>query len=164
VSKITPVEDMPYMADGTPVDIVLNPLGVPSRMNVGQILEVHLGWAAKGLGHKIDAMLKAQPDVKFIYSHNDPMAEGAYLAAKNAGKDIKVTGIDGLPIAAGGIKAVEEGRLAATFIYPTGGKEGIEAAKKVLVDCQTLDKAQTLQTMLITKENATAVYAKLNAG
>jgi DNA-directed RNA polymerase subunit beta len=60
VSKIVPVEDMPYMADGTPVDIVLNPLGVPSRMNVGQILEVHLGWAAKGLGHKIEAMLKAQ--------------------------------------------------------------------------------------------------------
>jgi len=60
VSKIVPVEDMPYMADGTPVDIVLNPLGVPSRMNVGQILEVHLGWAAKGLGKKIDDMLKAQ--------------------------------------------------------------------------------------------------------
>ena len=52
VSKIVPVEDMPYMADGTPVDIVLNPLGVPSRMNVGQILEVHLGWAAKGIGSK----------------------------------------------------------------------------------------------------------------
>jgi len=63
VSKIVPVEDMPYMADGTPVDIVLNPLGVPSRMNVGQILEVHLGWAAKGLGQKIDAMLKAQAKV-----------------------------------------------------------------------------------------------------
>ena len=60
VSKIVPVEDMPYMADGTPVDVVLNPLGVPSRMNVGQILEVHLGWAAKGLGRKIDDMLKAQ--------------------------------------------------------------------------------------------------------
>ena len=60
VSKIVPVEDMPYMADGTPVDIVLNPLGVPSRMNVGQILEVHLGWAAKGLGRRIDAMLKAE--------------------------------------------------------------------------------------------------------
>jgi len=63
VSKIVPVEDMPYMADGTPVDIVLNPLGVPSRMNVGQILEVHLGWAAKGLGRKIDDMLKAQEKV-----------------------------------------------------------------------------------------------------
>ena len=63
MSKIVPVEDMPYMADGTPVDIVLNPLGVPSRMNVGQILEVHLGWAAKGLGRKIDEMLKAQAKV-----------------------------------------------------------------------------------------------------
>jgi DNA-directed RNA polymerase subunit beta len=51
---------MPHMADGTPVDIVLNPLGVPSRMNVGQILETHLGWAAKGLGQKIGAMLSAQ--------------------------------------------------------------------------------------------------------
>ncbi len=60
VSKIVPIEDMPFMADGTPMDIVLNPLGVPSRMNVGQILETHLGWAAKGLGKKIDDMLQAQ--------------------------------------------------------------------------------------------------------
>jgi len=52
ISSIVPVEDMPYMADGTPVDIVLNPLGVPSRMNIGQILETHLGWAAKFLGLK----------------------------------------------------------------------------------------------------------------
>ncbi|MCX7275559.1 MAG: DNA-directed RNA polymerase subunit beta, partial [Burkholderiales bacterium] len=59
VSRIVPVEDMPYMADGTPVDIVLNPLGVPSRMNVGQILETHLGWAAKGIGLRIGEMLKA---------------------------------------------------------------------------------------------------------
>jgi DNA-directed RNA polymerase subunit beta len=59
ISKIVPVEDMPCMADGTPVDVVLNPLGVPSRMNVGQILETHLGWAAKGLGLKIGEILKA---------------------------------------------------------------------------------------------------------
>ena len=59
VSRIVPVEDMPYMADGTPADIVLNPLGVPSRMNVGQILETHLGWAAKGLGLRIGEMLTA---------------------------------------------------------------------------------------------------------
>jgi DNA-directed RNA polymerase subunit beta len=58
ISKITPVEDMPHMADGTPVDLVLNPLGVPSRMNVGQILETHLGWAAKGLGLKIGELVK----------------------------------------------------------------------------------------------------------
>ncbi|MBI5659894.1 MAG: DNA-directed RNA polymerase subunit beta [Nitrosomonadales bacterium] len=60
VSRIVPVEDMPHMADGTPVDIVLNPLGVPSRMNIGQVLEVHLGWAAKGLGKKIGMMLESQ--------------------------------------------------------------------------------------------------------
>ena len=53
ISRIVPVEDMPYLDDGTPVDIVLNPLGVPSRMNVGQILETHLGWAARGLGEKV---------------------------------------------------------------------------------------------------------------
>jgi len=60
VSRILPVEDMPYMADGTPVDIVLNPLGVPSRMNVGQILETHLGWGALQLGKQIEAMLEGQ--------------------------------------------------------------------------------------------------------
>jgi DNA-directed RNA polymerase subunit beta len=60
VSTIVPVEDMPYLADGTPIDIVLNPLGVPSRMNIGQILETHLGWAARGLGNKIGKMLEAQ--------------------------------------------------------------------------------------------------------
>ncbi|WP_297475431.1 DNA-directed RNA polymerase subunit beta [Ferrovum sp.] len=62
VSKIIPVEDMPFTADGTPVDIVLNPLGVPSRMNVGQILETHLGWAAKGLGHAIGRLIDQQAD------------------------------------------------------------------------------------------------------
>jgi DNA-directed RNA polymerase subunit beta len=60
ISIIVPVEDMPYNADGTPVDIVLNPLGVPSRMNVGQVLETHLGWAAKGIGLKIGKMLEQQ--------------------------------------------------------------------------------------------------------
>ena len=58
VSKIAPAEDMPFMADGRAVDIVLNPLGVPSRMNVGQILETHLGWAAQGIGKRIDAMVR----------------------------------------------------------------------------------------------------------
>ncbi|HIE5356961.1 DNA-directed RNA polymerase subunit beta [Stenotrophomonas maltophilia] len=78
VSNVVPVEDMPYMASGETVDIVLNPLGVPSRMNIGQILEVHLGWAAKGLGRKIQAMLEAQAAVadlrRFlddIYNHDD---------------------------------------------------------------------------------------------
>jgi DNA-directed RNA polymerase subunit beta len=63
ISNIVPVEDMPYLDDGQPVDIVLNPLGVPSRMNVGQILETHLGWACAGMGRKIGALLEVARDV-----------------------------------------------------------------------------------------------------
>ena len=66
ISMIVPTEDMPYDENGAPVDICLNPLGVPSRMNVGQVLELHLGWAAKGLGHKINRMLQAQQAVADI--------------------------------------------------------------------------------------------------
>ncbi|HHI81536.1 MAG TPA: DNA-directed RNA polymerase subunit beta, partial [Rhizobiales bacterium] len=81
VSKIMPAEDMPFLADGQPVDVVLNPLGVPSRMNVGQILETHLGWACAGLGRKIDRMLEEyrqshnlkplRDEVKAIYGDNE---------------------------------------------------------------------------------------------
>ncbi len=63
ISKICPIEDMPYDKDGNPVDMVLNPLGVPSRMNIGQVLEVHLGMAARGIGQKIDAMIREQRDL-----------------------------------------------------------------------------------------------------
>jgi DNA-directed RNA polymerase subunit beta len=80
VSMIVPVEDMPYMANGTTADIVLNPLGVPSRMNIGQVLEVHLGWAAKGLGQKIQRMLEEQQAIAQlrvfldqIYNHDKKM-------------------------------------------------------------------------------------------
>jgi DNA-directed RNA polymerase subunit beta len=66
VSTIVPIEDMPYLEDGTPVDIVLNPLGVPSRMNIGQVLETHLGWAAKGLGKKVAALVKAGQDKELV--------------------------------------------------------------------------------------------------
>jgi DNA-directed RNA polymerase subunit beta len=66
ISMIVPTEDMPYMEDGTPVDIVLNPLGVPSRMNIGQVLETHLGWAAKGLGLRIGEMMDRKAKVPEI--------------------------------------------------------------------------------------------------
>ena len=71
ISTIIPVEDMPYMADGTPVDIVLNPLGVPSRMNVGQVLETHLGWAAKALGGKIADLVDSGGTVSKVRSFLD---------------------------------------------------------------------------------------------
>jgi DNA-directed RNA polymerase subunit beta len=66
ISRILPEEDMPYLEDGTPVDIVLNPLGVPSRMNIGQIMEAHLGWAARGLSGKIRQLVEADSSPKAI--------------------------------------------------------------------------------------------------
>jgi DNA-directed RNA polymerase subunit beta len=71
ISIIVPVEDMPFSADGEPVDIVLNPLGVPSRMNIGQILETHLGWAAKGVGLRIGEMLDTQVEIAKIRGYLD---------------------------------------------------------------------------------------------
>ena len=85
ISTIVPVEDMPYMEDGTPVDIVLNPLGVPSRMNVGQVLETHLGMAAKGIGNKINTMLKKQQSIQKIRSY----LEKIYNTTGGKKEDIK---------------------------------------------------------------------------
>ncbi|WBU63125.1 DNA-directed RNA polymerase subunit beta [Paracoccus aerodenitrificans] len=76
VSKVVPMEDMPFLADGTPVDLVLNPLGVPSRMNVGQILETHMGWASRGLGIQIDEALEA-------FRHGTGDMSGVREAMKN---------------------------------------------------------------------------------
>ena len=85
ISMIVPVEDMPHMEDGTPVDVVLNPLGVPSRMNVGQVLETHLGWAAKGLGIKIGKMLDKDTPVKTIRS----FLETVYSVGANEKTNLK---------------------------------------------------------------------------
>jgi len=135
VSTIVPVEDMPHMANGETVDIVLNPLGVPSRMNIGQILETHLGWAAKGLGRKIDAMLQAQAKVadlrKFldeIYNHDKELVaqrvdlrqfsdEELITLAKNL--------TDGVPMATpvfDGASEAEIKRMLELADLPTGGQ------------------------------------------
>jgi ribose transport system substrate-binding protein len=121
-------------------------------------------WLREKGQQQADAIFKAHPDIQAVYSQNDPMAEGAYLAAKAAGLDqkIKFLGIDGLPIPSGGIKAVEAGRLAATFVYPTGGREAVASAKSILVDCAQPAKTQMLQTQLVTQANAAEVYAKGN--
>ncbi len=84
ISTIVPVEDMPYLADGTPVDIVLNPLGVPSRMNVGQILETHLGWAAKEVGNQINGMLRKQQSVEELKGYLDKV----YSSGKSKHEDV----------------------------------------------------------------------------
>ena len=83
ISRILPVEDMPFLADGTPVDIVLNPLGVPSRMNVGQIFETHLGWAARGLGEQIKHALE-----DWRHANPDPQAGDMPEAVKDRLKTV----------------------------------------------------------------------------
>jgi DNA-directed RNA polymerase subunit beta len=105
ISRIVPEEDMPYMADGSPVDVVLNPLGVPSRMNIGQVLETHLGWAAQGLGKQIGRMLERSQDPDMIREelkrvHNDEAIskrldeaspEAILSIAKNVGNGVHVS-------------------------------------------------------------------------
>ena len=106
ISEIMPVEDMPYDSDGNPVDIVLNPLGVPSRMNVGQVLETHMGSAAKGIGKKIDNMLKANAkpnEIKVylnkLYNQNASNKEESDSFNNNQIIELAENLRDGLPIA-----------------------------------------------------------------
>jgi DNA-directed RNA polymerase subunit beta len=90
VSKIMPMEDMPYLADGTPVDMVLNPLGVPSRMNIGQILEVHLGWAAKNLGEQLQALLENFDGGKTRQALKETFDDGDLTKAIESADDVSV--------------------------------------------------------------------------
>jgi DNA-directed RNA polymerase subunit beta len=135
VSTIVPVEDMPHMADGTTVDIVLNPLGVPSRMNIGQVLEVHLGWAAKGLGHKIQRMLEAQNKVadlrKFldqIYNHDQKLhGQRVDLAAFNDADLLELARnlTTGVPMATPVFDGADEAEIKAMLTLadlPTSGQ------------------------------------------
>lgn len=109
-----------------------------------------------------EEMLQANEVIDLFFCLNDPMAEGAYIAAKNAGreKDILFIGVDGLPTPDGGIRSVIEGRLSLTMIYPTGGKEAIENAYKLLVLGEELEKEVTLGTEIVTPENAEEILKK----
>ena len=124
ISIIVPVEDMPYLADGTPVDIVLNPLGVPSRMNIGQVLETHLGWAAKGLGLKIGALIDA----------NAPTAEKRRLLDeiynKTGGQKVKLNELNDeeLDELAGNLR---RGVPMATPVFDGASEEEIKSLLKL---------------------------------
>ncbi|HET7662238.1 MAG TPA: DNA-directed RNA polymerase subunit beta, partial [Rhodanobacteraceae bacterium] len=122
VSMIVPVEDMPYSADGTPMDIVLNPLGVPSRMNIGQILEVHLGWAAKGLGKKIQQMLDANAKaaklrefLDKVYNPNKTATHHVNLKSLSDKEVMELAGnlTDGVPMATPVFDGAEESEIKA---------------------------------------------------
>jgi DNA-directed RNA polymerase subunit beta len=118
ISTIVPVEDMPHLADGTPVDIVLNPLGVPSRMNVGQVLETHLGWAAKGLGNKIAGMLHRKAPTAEIRDFLCQVYENAGINQEDVKEwsDERVQSVakrlrDGVPIATPVFDGVSEEKI-----------------------------------------------------
>ncbi len=119
ISKILSIEDMPYMPDGRPVDIVLNPLGVPSRMNVGQILETHLGWAAKGIQHQLTMMIEDGAKAKSLR---------AYLGAVYQNSKNVVEFIDGASddeIVALAAKCAEVGIFFATPVFEGATEEEI---------------------------------------
>jgi len=119
ISMIVPVEDMPYLEDGTPVDIVLNPLGVPSRMNVGQVLETHLGWAAKQLGRNIGDLLDSQVSVAKLRSYLDEI----YNKSSGKKEDLKSLTEDELRELANNLRA---GVPMATPVFDGASEEEIK--------------------------------------
>ena len=150
ISTIIPVEDMPYLKDGTPVDIVLNPLGVPSRMNVGQVLETHLGWAAKGLGNKIGKMLEAQESVaklrEFldrVYNKTGGVSEDIKSLTDEEVVELATNLVNGVPIATpvfdGATEEEIKGLLELADLSDTGqsrlinGRTGVEFDRDVTV-------------------------------
>jgi DNA-directed RNA polymerase subunit beta len=145
VSKIVPVEDMPYMADGTPVDIVLNPLGVPSRMNVGQVLEVHLGWAGKGIGQRLGEMLQQEAKVADLRRFLDELynARGGKAEAIDRLGDAEVLEMSG---------NLAKGVPFATPVFDGAAEEEIRAMLKLaypdeLVKSKGLTATRTQSTL-----------------
>ena len=129
--------------------------GVKVNDKIQIVAEQAADWLPDKAQTAFAAMLQAHPDIKMVYASNDMMAAGALLAAKGAGKEVKIIGTDGLPGPAGGIEAVAKGDWSATFTYPTGGKEAIDMAKSILLDCaESVPAIVTVDTMAITSENA----------
>ncbi len=140
ISRIVPVEDMPYMEDGTPIDIVLNPLGVPSRMNVGQILETHLGWAAKELGNKVKEILKGKESKALIKRLREFLGE--VYNTNNASKKIQLSKLsdDEIMVLANNLK---DGVPMATPVFDGAQEEEIKSLLKLA------DLPESGQTRLI---------------
>jgi len=160
ISKIAPMEDMPFLDDGTPVDIVLNPLGVPSRMNVGQILETHLGWACRGLGGKIRDVLESwQADqatredliaeLKNIYGEDQVLPRSNEELKELAGNLVK-----GIPIATPVFDGAREAEIVEMLhkagledtgqVHLCDGRTGEQFARKVTVGYKYLLKLHHL--------------------
>ncbi|MSQ92515.1 MAG: DNA-directed RNA polymerase subunit beta, partial [Gammaproteobacteria bacterium] len=159
VSTIVPVEDMPYLADGSPVDIVLNPLGVPSRMNIGQVLETHLGWAAKGLGDKIGRMIEAQNAIvelrKFLDRvYNATSGQKEDIASFSDAEILELSRnlTDGVPMATpvfDGASEADIKHLLAMADLPTSGQTNLTDGRTG----ETFDRQVTVGYMYMLKLN-----------
>ncbi|WP_184695636.1 substrate-binding domain-containing protein [Rhizobium leguminosarum] len=135
--------------------------GVKANSKIQIVAEQAADWLPDKAQTAFAAMLQAHPDIKMVYASNDMMAAGALLAAKGAGKSVKIIGTDGLPGPAGGIEAVAKGDWSATFTYPTGAKEAIDMAKSILLDCaSSVEPTVTVETTAITPENAKQMMGK----
>ncbi|KAB2899972.1 MAG: DNA-directed RNA polymerase subunit beta [Dokdonella sp.] len=157
VSMIVPVEDMPYAEDGRPIDIVLNPLGVPSRMNIGQILEVHLGWAAKGLGEKIDRMLKAQAKVAEVRKFLDEIYNSSTSKEAAAAQHVNLKSLsDGELLALA--QNLTDGVPMATPVFDGAFEEEIKAMLKLA------DLPESGQTTLYDGRTGDAFDRKVTVG
>src|SRR5712671_1124011 len=154
VSRLLPEEDMPYLEDGTPVDIVLNPLGVPSRMNIGQILEVHLGWAAKSLGNQIQAYLDTnwsadvmKDKLKKLYPDHAPFVDK--LNQEDVGRFAK-TLVTGIHLATPVFDGADEHEIKAALKMaglPVGGQARLIDGKSG----EPFDNAVTVGVMYMLK-------------
>jgi len=159
VSTIVPVEDMPYLADGSPVDIVLNPLGVPSRMNIGQVLETHLGWAAKGLGDKISRMIESQNAIVELRKFLDRVynATGGQKEDIASFSDAEILELsrnltDGVPMATpvfDGASEADIKHLLAMADLPTSGQTNLTDGRTG----ETFDRQVTVGYMYMLKLN-----------
>ncbi len=149
VSRVLPVEDMPFLADGTPVEMVLNPLGVPSRMNIGQILETHLGWAARNLGKKINRMLNEN-------SSDDVLKAELKAAYKNSHQPEFFDGLSSKDLH-NFIRSIERGTHVATPVFDSASNDDLkhylklaglrEDARSELYDGRTGEKFDNLVTV-----------------
>jgi len=159
ISSIVPVEDMPYTQDGTPVDIVLNPLGVPSRMNIGQVLETHLGWAAKGLGLKIGKMLEEQQAIAKLRGfldeiYNSTGGQQADLKSLTDAEIVELAGnlTNGVPMATPVFDGANEAEIKQ--LLKLAGLP--ESGQAVLIDGRTgeaFDREVTVGYMYMLKLN-----------
>jgi len=167
-----------YGAPRGNVVIIRGLLGVEAQINrdggarevLDQYPQIHVvadpvaDWIQAKARDRMTEVLRVQPTIDVVYGHNDPMAVGAYLAAKelNREKQMIFIGVDGLGGAAGGIKKVMDGVLAATFVYPLGVREAVDVTQRILADpAYRPAKEITLPSVMVTPENAAQLYEQL---